>query len=299
MSVGATALPVASTTGLAAGQQVTIDSGNGSYETETITSVPDSTDVDVTALTKSHSSGASVYSGVNVITPPELNWSVWSTIIHGGRGIIYFDHSNTASGCVSDNYATTTCAQTTEAHQSVSIDTQMATTDAQVKNLAPEINSQTALGYVTVNPAPTTFGGIEDRAVWDTKLERLRLRRRSVLLYVRGHARRRDRVEHQRDVHDGREVLRVDPSRRRVPDRHRDERRVQRHVRTCINRPHLRTHPQPIGGSTFGHGARASSAPTATRGFGGTAATGSVVVESAWTSRHAAPIKPQIKASVQ
>ena len=169
VSAGATDLPVASTAGFAPGQQVTIDSGNGSYETNaTITSVPDSTDVDVTALTKSHVSGASVYSGVNVITPPELNWSVWSTIIHGGRGIIYFDHSNTASGCVSDNFATTSCAKTVQAHQSVSIDQQMASTDSEIKSLAPEINSETALGYVTVNPAPTTFGGIEDRAVWDT-----------------------------------------------------------------------------------------------------------------------------------
>ena len=27
------------------------------------------------------------------ITPPELNWAVWSSLIHGAREIIYFNHT--------------------------------------------------------------------------------------------------------------------------------------------------------------------------------------------------------------
>jgi hypothetical protein len=105
----------------------------------------------------------------NEITPPELNWAVWSTIIHGGRGIIYFDHGGCPAGSQnSDNFILTTCATTVQSGQTVSIQTQMQTTDNEVETLAPEINSPTALGYETVSPAPTTFGGIETRAVWDT-----------------------------------------------------------------------------------------------------------------------------------
>ena len=32
-------------------------------------------------------------SGSNYITPPEVNWAVWSSIIHGAQGIIYFNHT--------------------------------------------------------------------------------------------------------------------------------------------------------------------------------------------------------------
>jgi hypothetical protein len=106
-------------------------------------------------------------SGDVAITPPQMNWAVWSSIIHGARGIIYFDHSFGGS-CVSDNYITTTCAHSDYSGQSTSIYSQMIATDSAVKSLAPEINSETALGYESVRPAPTTFGGIETRAVWDT-----------------------------------------------------------------------------------------------------------------------------------
>ena len=101
------------------------------------------------------------------ITPPEMNWAVWSSIIHGARGLIYFDHALGGS-CVSDNYITTSCAHSDYSGQSTSIYSQMIATDSAVESLAPEINSETALGYETVSPAPTTFGGVETRAVWDT-----------------------------------------------------------------------------------------------------------------------------------
>jgi hypothetical protein len=106
-------------------------------------------------------------SGDVAITPPEMNWAVWSSIIHGARGIIYFDHAFGGS-CVSDNYITTSCAHSVYSGQSRSIYSQMIATDSAVKSHAPEINSETALGYETVSPAPKTFGGIETRAVWDT-----------------------------------------------------------------------------------------------------------------------------------
>jgi hypothetical protein len=109
-----------------------------------------------------------VGSGDANITPPEMNWAVWSSIIHGARGIIYFDHEFGGS-CISDNYITTSCASSIQSGQSISIRNQMAATDSTVGSLAPEINSETALGYVSVSPAPMTFGGIEDRAVWDTR----------------------------------------------------------------------------------------------------------------------------------
>ena len=102
------------------------------------------------------------------ITPPEMNWAVWSSIIHGARGVIYFDHQFGGS-CISDDYITTSCAHSNYAGQSTSIYNQMVSTDSAVKTLAPEINSETALGYVTASPAPARFGGIEDRAVWDTR----------------------------------------------------------------------------------------------------------------------------------
>jgi hypothetical protein len=105
-------------------------------------------------------------SGDVAITPPEMNWAVWSSIIHGARGIIYFDHAFGGS-CVSDNYVTTTCAHSNYSGQSTSIYSQMIATDSAVKSYAPEINGETALGYERVSPAPSTFGGIETRAVWE------------------------------------------------------------------------------------------------------------------------------------
>lgn len=100
-------------------------------------------------------------------TPPEINWSVWSSLIHGARGIIYFDH-DFAGSCVSDDFVTSSCAQSPYPGQTVSVDTQIATTDTEANTFATELNSPTALGYVSVSPAPTTFGGIETRAIFDT-----------------------------------------------------------------------------------------------------------------------------------
>ena len=36
--------------------------------------------------------------GSTYITPAELNWATWSSLIHGARGVIYFDHSFSGPG---------------------------------------------------------------------------------------------------------------------------------------------------------------------------------------------------------
>ena len=106
-------------------------------------------------------------SASDYITPPELNWAVWSELIHGANGIIYFDHSF-AGPAVSDSNVQDAYYQTVQPGQTVSIYTQIQQTDALVTQLAPVLNSPTALGYVTVNNAAyengtilSPFSGIE------------------------------------------------------------------------------------------------------------------------------------------
>jgi Bacterial Ig-like domain len=100
-------------------------------------------------------------SASDYITPPELNWAVWSSIVNGARGIQYFN--NTFAGpAQADNNVEDSYYQTVRPGQTVSIYTQIQQTDALILQLAPVINSPTALGYVTVSPAPQTlFSGIE------------------------------------------------------------------------------------------------------------------------------------------
>jgi len=99
-------------------------------------------------------------SASDYITPPELNWAVWSELINGARGIVYFDCSFAGPGASNDN-AESSYYQTVQPGQTVSIDTQIQNTDALIAQLAPVLNSPTALGYVTVSPAPQEFSGIE------------------------------------------------------------------------------------------------------------------------------------------
>jgi len=97
------------------------------------------------------------------ITPPEINWSVWSSIIHGARQIIYFNHSFAGPAQSNDNFSQS-YYQTVQPGQTISIYNQAKATDALVAQLAPVINSPTALGYVTTNQPSTTFGGVETMA---------------------------------------------------------------------------------------------------------------------------------------
>jgi hypothetical protein len=101
------------------------------------------------------------------ITPPELNWGVWSQIVHGARAIVYFAYVNDHGGGQ--------FSETIQSGQSVSIYTQGITTNTLISQLAPVINSPFALGYVTVSPHGYLFpvyelnwlnGGIEVCAKW-------------------------------------------------------------------------------------------------------------------------------------
>ena len=108
--------------------------------------------------------------GSSYITPPELNWAVWSSLIHGANGIDYFDHSF-GGPAQSDSNVQDSYYQTVQPGQTVSIYTQIQNTDALVEQLAPVLNSPTAMGYVTVNNAGyengqiiSEFSGIETMA---------------------------------------------------------------------------------------------------------------------------------------
>ena len=106
-------------------------------------------------------------SAADYITPPELNWATWSSLIHGARGVIYFNHTFGGPAQGDDNLAGS-FYQTVQPGQSVSIYTQVKNTDALVEQMAPVLNSPTALNYVAVNTpgyvnrvVTSLFSGIE------------------------------------------------------------------------------------------------------------------------------------------
>jgi hypothetical protein len=90
--------------------------------------------------------------GGREITPPELNWAVWSTIVHGARLIIYF---GTTSNYGSE--ATFGFSQDVLSGQSISMYQQGKATNALVHQLAPVINSPFALNYASVSPTAYVF----------------------------------------------------------------------------------------------------------------------------------------------
>lgn len=96
------------------------------------------------------------------ITPPEMVWAHWSSIIHGARGICVFD--------VPSNYETTI-----QSGQTVSQYTQGVITNGLTTAVAKILNSPFALGYCTVSPHGYLFpiyeqnwlnGGIELCVHW-------------------------------------------------------------------------------------------------------------------------------------
>jgi hypothetical protein len=89
---------------------------------------------------------------IREITPSELSWAVWSTIVHGARMLIYFGTtSNFGSG------STFGFSQNVLPGQSISMYTQGSDTNKLVEDLAPIINSPFALNYASVTPAGYTF----------------------------------------------------------------------------------------------------------------------------------------------
>lgn len=97
------------------------------------------------------------------ITPPQMNWAIWSMIIHGARGIEYFNHTFGGPQQGNDNFAQT-FYQTVQPGQTISIYAQAKATNALIAQLAPVINAPTALGYVTTSRPPVMFGGIDTMA---------------------------------------------------------------------------------------------------------------------------------------
>ena len=104
------------------------------------------------------------------ITPEEVNWAAWSSLIHGARGIVYFNHTFAGPAQTNDILATS-FYQTVQPGQTVSIYTQVDRTDALITQLAPVLNSPTALGYVSTNKpgyenevVKSEFSGIETMA---------------------------------------------------------------------------------------------------------------------------------------
>ena len=104
-------------------------------------------------------------SNSDYITPSEMNAAVWASIIHGARGIIYFNHTFCGSHQSHDNLAQL-FYKTVQPGQTISIYDQVKVTNGLVRFLAPVINSPFAIGYVSVNPAASDFGGFDVMAKW-------------------------------------------------------------------------------------------------------------------------------------
>jgi len=105
------------------------------------------------------------------IKPAELNWAVWSSLIHGAQGIDYFNHSFAGPGASQDNMRET-YYQTIQPGQTISMYDQVKATDAMVQQMAPILHSPNALNYVSTpggyqfgtSGIDHTLGGIETAA---------------------------------------------------------------------------------------------------------------------------------------
>ena len=88
-------------------------------------------------------------SASNYITPPEINWAVWSSIIHGAQGIIYFNHTFAGPAQTIDISADP-YYHTVQPGQTISIYDQTKATDARVAEMAPVINAPFVIDYATL-----------------------------------------------------------------------------------------------------------------------------------------------------
>jgi hypothetical protein len=95
--------------------------------------------------------------GASYISPPELNWAVWSSLIHGAGQIIYFNHSFGGPAFSYDNLGNP-YYDTIQPGQTISIYDQVNATNALIEQLAPVLNSPFALDYATVDGPSYTFG---------------------------------------------------------------------------------------------------------------------------------------------
>ena len=76
------------------------------------------------------------------IKPPEMNWAIWSSIIHGARKILYFAYA-------AQGHGTSWFPTTIQGGQAISIHDQAVATNLLIGNLARVINSPFAKGYVS------------------------------------------------------------------------------------------------------------------------------------------------------
>jgi hypothetical protein len=90
--------------------------------------------------------------GGREITPPELNWAVWSTIVHGARMVIYFGTTSNYGSVPTFGFS-----QNVLPGQSISMYKQGKSTNTVVQQFAPIINSPFALNYASVTPAAYVF----------------------------------------------------------------------------------------------------------------------------------------------
>ena len=72
--------------------------------------------------------------GAGTITPNQISGAVWSAIIHGARGIAYFQHNNNG---VCGTYSLVDCSQT--------LKDAVRTINTKIANLAPVLNTQSYL----------------------------------------------------------------------------------------------------------------------------------------------------------
>jgi hypothetical protein len=88
------------------------------------------------------------------ITGPQLRAAVWSSIIHGARGVIYFNH-NFGGPCLSQHVLRDSCG--------AGIRPTVTAVDAQITSLAPVLNAPTLDGLIStagsVDTLAKSYGG--------------------------------------------------------------------------------------------------------------------------------------------
>ena len=87
------------------------------------------------------------------IQPPELNWAVWQSLIHGARGVDFFDHSFGGPAPSNNNMYDSYYQTAGNYAAGISMYAQIKATVARVNEHATKLLSPTALGYATVSPA--------------------------------------------------------------------------------------------------------------------------------------------------
>jgi hypothetical protein len=94
---------------------------------------------------------------VPYITPAQLQAAIWHSIIAEARGIIYFNHSF-AGACITQHALRESCY--------AAIRATVQTTNQQITQLAPVLNSSFADGYVTVSSGVRVMAKLGPDGAW-------------------------------------------------------------------------------------------------------------------------------------